>query len=53
MPVPEGNPGTWSHCGRRRKHKAHVREPFAMNEGVYTGVKCNGTPGKSTEGQDS
>ena len=38
----EGDPGTWSHCGNRSPHSAHIHT-FAMNEGPYT-VQCNGTP---------
>ena len=38
----EGDPGTWSHCGYRFAHPAHLHS-FGMNEGRYTDIPCNGT----------
>lgn len=37
----EGDAGTWSHCGRRTQHAAHTHS-FAMNEGRYDNILCNG-----------
>lgn len=39
---PEGDPGTWSHCGQRLPHAPHIHT-IIMNEGPYPGVQCNGT----------
>ena len=39
---PEGDPGTWSHCGNGVPHAPHIHT-IVMNEGPYPGVQCNGT----------
>ena len=39
----EGDPGTWSHCGKRAPHSPHLHS-FSMNEGLYRDILCNGTP---------
>lgn len=38
----EGDPGTWSHCGDSNPHPSHTHS-FAMNEGAYNNIPCNGT----------
>lgn len=42
----EGDPGTWSHCGRREAHAPHLHT-IVFNEGPYPDVQCNGTPGEA------
>jgi len=42
----EGTVGTWSHCGNRASHNAHLHS-FAMNEGPYTDIQCLGTENTS------
>lgn len=37
----EGDPGTWSFCGRQDPHAGHVHE-VTFNEGTYHNVHCNG-----------
>lgn len=39
----EGDIGTWSHCGNRKRHAAHTHT-VVMNEGPHSGVRCNGAP---------
>ena len=36
---PEGDPGTWSHCGNCVPHAPHIH----TIEGPYPGAQCNGT----------
>lgn len=38
----EGDPGTWSHCGRQQPHHPHLHT-VVFNEGPYNDVQCNGT----------